>query len=274
MSSRVKPLTLHKKFKPKHIENRMKHEGDVKRARQFYFKSNCTNLSFLIKNRFEWMQRYIHESAKGLEVGAGHGLSKLFIQSEDYMISDFADFEWLDYKNIDALNTGFRDCMFDYIVSCNMLHHMPFPVLFLKEMHRILKPNGFLLIQDINASFSMRVLLRVMRHEGYSYDEDVFDEKVICTDPDDLWSANCAIPNLMFDNIDRFTSYFNRLFKVERVSFSEFTIFINSGGVVAKTIYLPLPEIALKILKKFDDMLCKIAPSIFALQRQIVLRKI
>ena len=35
----------------------------------------------------------------------------------------------------------------------------------------------------------MRFLLRLMRHEGYSYDVNVFDENCVCNDPADPWSA-------------------------------------------------------------------------------------
>jgi hypothetical protein len=111
-----------------------------------------------------------------------------------------------------------------------------------------------------------------MRHEGYSYEVNVFDRNMICTDEGDLWSANCVIPNLLFDDLSRFSAYVNG-FKVEHTSFSEFLTFLNSGGVIAKTKHIPFPLLMLKILWHFDNMLCRTAPSVFALQRQIVMIK-
>ena len=118
----------------------------------------------------------------------------------------------------------------------------------------------------------MRFLLKLMRHEGYDFTIDVFDKTLICTDPNDLWSANCAIPNLLFDDIEMFKKnipYFN----FTHTSYSEFILFINSGGVISKTFHIPLPNFVNDIIVHIDNLLSKIFPSFFSLQRQIVLEK-
>ena len=46
----------------------------------------------------------------------------------------------------------------------------------------------------------MRVLLYLMKHEGYSYKNDIFDESKATNDLNDPWAANCAIPQLLFQN--------------------------------------------------------------------------
>ena len=48
----------------------------------------------------------------------------------------------LDYKNIDAHNTKLKDSSFDYVIAAQVLHHIPYPIKFFKEMHRILKKGG------------------------------------------------------------------------------------------------------------------------------------
>lgn len=267
-----KPIFLRTTFKPSHKDNRMKHEGDVQAARTHFFKAP-NNLRQLLKHRYDWMNKYIKKDQLGIEVGSGTGLSKEFIKKENFKTTDLAGHEWLDFKNIDALDTEFQDNKFDFIISSNMIHHVPYPVKFFKEMSRILKPQGLLLIQEINASFFMRLLLRLMKHEGYSYDINVFNQNEVCTDKNDLWSANCAIPNLLFDDKENFEKHIP-YFQISKTSFSEFFCFINSGGVISKTIYIPLPIFALKLLGYMDSLLVKIFPSIFALQRQIVLKNI
>jgi SAM-dependent methyltransferase len=175
------------KYKPSsHQENRMKYEGDTLRARTNFINNVSKNLHFLLENRFTWMNRYIKNNEKGIEVGAGTGVSKEFIKSEFFKTTDFANNEWLDVKMIDALNTKFESDSLDFIISSNMIHHVPYPILFFEEMNRILKPGGKLIIQEINCSTSMRFLLKLMRHEGYDFNIDVFDRKLICTDPEDL----------------------------------------------------------------------------------------
>ena len=70
-------------------------------------------------------------------------------------------------------------------------------------MGRILKPGGHMIIQDVNCSKMLKLLLILMNHEGYDSTINVFDERNICTDPEDLWAGNNAIPNLLFDDINK-----------------------------------------------------------------------
>jgi SAM-dependent methyltransferase len=262
-----------KKYKPRdHGENRMKHEGDVMLARNNFLKRKNKNLEFLLYNRFNWMNKYIKKNDVGIEVGCGTGISKNYIHNGTFYLTDYADHDFLDYKMIDALDTNFEDNSYDFIISSNMIHHVPFPSKFFNEMKRILKPGGKLIIQEINCSFVMRYLLKLMRHEGYDFEIDVFNHNLICTDPHDLWSANCAIPNLLFDDDIKFEKKFP-YFTILHKSHSEFINFINSGGVISKTIHIPLPNFILKILGKIDSILTSRFSKTFALQRQIVLQK-
>lgn len=261
------------KYKPgSHSENRMKYEGDVVRSRHYYFNGAPPNLKFLLEKRFGWMNEYIKETDHGIEVGCGTGLSKLFIKSSNYKITDYARHDWLDEEMVDALNTPYDDNSLDFVISSNMIHHVPYPIRFFKEMNRILKPGGLIIIQEINASWTMRTMLKLMRHEGYDYTVDVFDEDLICTDPEDLWSANCAIPNLLFDDISQFEKHIP-FFTVEHTSFSELFLFLNSGGVISKTIYVPLTKLLLQMVDKLDNLMIGLSKQTFALQRQIVLKK-
>lgn len=261
------------KYKPDgHHSNRMKFEGDTDRARKYYFNGASSNLKILLYNRFNWMNNFIKDGSKGIEVGAGTGLSKEFIKCSNFLITDYAENPWLDSKMVDALDTKIDPNSLDFVISSNMIHHVPYPTLFFEEMSRILKPGGKLIIQEINCSSTMRFLLKLMRHEGYDFTIDVFDKTLICTDPNDLWSANCAIPNLLFDDIEMFKKnipYFN----VTHTSYSEFILFINSGGVISKTFHIPLPNFVNDIIVHIDNLLSKIFPSFFSLQRQIVLEK-
>ena len=254
-----------KKYAPRsHGENRMKHEGDTHRARNKYYLRDNFNLEYLLYNRFNWMNKFINNDDIGIEVGSGTGISKEYIRCNNYKTTDFAKNDWLDYKMIDALDTNFKNESLDFIISSNMIHHVPYPTLFFEEMNRILKPGGKLIIQEINCSFFMKILLRMMRHEGFDFTIDVFDKNKICTDENDLWSANCAIPNLLFDDINKFKSNFS-YFKVKHTDFSEFIIFINSGGVISKTIYIPLPKfLSIGFRKRFANHLTNFKFSLHA----------
>jgi len=100
----------------------------------------------------------------------------------------------------------------------------------------------------------MKYLLRIMRYEGFYFTVNLYDSDLICTDPDNFWFANCAIPN----------------FKIIKYSHSEFLNFSNFRGVISKTFYIPLLGIFLKMFNKIDNILSRYFPNIFSLQRQIV----
>jgi SAM-dependent methyltransferase len=259
-------------FIPKHEENRMKHEGDVAAARKVFLNKPSKNLLFLLEKRHRWMNKYIKENDKGIEFGSGTGISKYYIRSKNFLISDITGSEWLDYKFVDAMSAPFGNASFDFIIAENLLHHLAFPLKFIRESYRMLKPGGVLIIQETNASFFMKLILRLMKHEGYSMNADVFDESAPCKEIGDPWSANNAVSNLLFDDLKKFRATIP-FFKIEHFSYSEFFILLNSGGVIAKTSYVPLPWFLLRGINFIDNVLIHIFPKVFALQKHIVLKK-
>ena len=259
-------------YKAKHEDNRLKDEGDVGKARSFYLEQQPANLKFMLEGRYIWMNTYIRSGDRVMEVGCGSGLSKEFLRKDcNLLLTDFATHPWVD-KKVDALNTQMPDETFDVVLCSNMVHHVPFPKQFFEEISRVLKPGGKLLIQEINCSWFMRLLLRAMRHEGWSYKQDVFSLSVPCTDAEDLWSANCAIPNLLFDDIDEFYRQVPQ-FTIIFHRYSEVLMLPLSGGVVAKAKTINLPNWLLKTVRSFDNLLIRISPDLFALQRSLVLVK-
>ncbi len=257
------------KFSPEHKENRMKHEGDVNYSREFYFKNKPSNLLFLLKKRYDWMNNYIKKEDKVLEIGCGIGVSRDFIRKDcDFLMTDFADFKWIDMK-VNAYDTKFKDKSFDVVICSNTIHHLAYPRRFFEEMNRIIKKGGYLLIQEVNLSIMMKIILRIMNHEGWSYKNDVFGYKPM-SDDNDLWSGNNAIPNLLFDDINLFESKFQ--FIIEEQYYSEFLIFLLSGGVTAKSRTINIKSSLLKIIDSLDKSLVKSFPDYFALQRIIVLK--
>ena len=99
-----------------------------------------------------------------------------FIKSNNFKISDFLIIP-LDYKNVDAQETGFKDNEFNFVISSNMIHHLPFPLKFFDEMHRILKKGGKLIIFDAHCSVLLQLVLILMKHEGFDFTKNVWSLK-------------------------------------------------------------------------------------------------
>jgi SAM-dependent methyltransferase len=247
--------------------------SDVVRARQMFFDRPSNNLQVLVRNRYSWMNRVIPPDDSGVELGAGAGLSRPFIRCRSLLLTDFSDHEWLDVKQVDALHTPFEDGRFDFVIATNMIHHLAHPLRFFAEARRILKPGGRLLVQDVHNTVLFRLALRLQRHEGYDYNVSVFDDGAICTDPDDLWAGNNAIVDLLFEDEARFAAavpYFRRVHRQP----CEFLTFLNSGGVTAKTGYLPLPMPLMRAVEAVDRGLTGAFPRLFALQVRLAFEKV
>jgi SAM-dependent methyltransferase len=249
----------------------MKEVGDLAKNRNYYLRTRFPNLTFLFKKRFDWMNNYIFDTDEVLEVGCGIGVTKLFVKKGNLILSDVIDNPWVDRQE-DALNLSYADESLDVIIANNIIHHLAHPLQFFQETDRVLKKGGRLLIQDINCSFFMQRLLRFMHIEDFNFKVNVFDRNQICTNPQNPWNGNNAIPNLLFDDVKRFEQYVPYL-KIIEFKKSEFFVYICSGGISGKTFSIPLPYAVLKILDTIDNFLVLMLPMVFALQMRVVLEK-
>jgi SAM-dependent methyltransferase len=244
--------------------------GDVHESRASLHKRWGKNLRYLLDKRLSWMQPYLSDGARAVELGSGAGFSGMFLTG-NLELTDTEKRPWID-RVVDALDMPYEDESVDVLIANNMIHHLAKPQRFFDEAARVLKPGGYLLVQEINCSRTMAWVLDFMNHEDYSFEVDPFDPEAVCNDPSDPWSANCALPNLLFDDVERFERHFPA-FAVEETGFSEFLVLFNSGGVIARTAYLPLPRWAMSLADKVDRTLIALAPQVFAGQRRVVMRK-
>ena len=157
--------------------NRMKSIADTKTARDLYYSSKSNNVRFLLNKRFSWMNKFINKNDHGIEVGSGAGFSKDFIKNKNFKLTDLGNDGHLDYKNIDAQKTIFNDNSLDFIIASNMIHHIPYPIKFFKEMNRVLKPGGKLIIFESYCSVIFQLATLIMKHEGFDFTLNVWDEK-------------------------------------------------------------------------------------------------
>ena len=257
---------------PKEV-NRMQSIANTKIARDLYYSANSKNLKFLLSKRFSWMNKFINENDQGIEVGSGAGFSKDFIKNKNFKLTDLGEDPHLDFKNIDAQNTGFDKDSLDFVIASNMIHHIPYPIKFFKEVNRILKKEGKLIIFESYCSLFFQLATIIMRHEGFDFTLNVWDEKNPKSDEDNAWHGNIAVPHLIFDNKNIYKKNLGNLFQFTYEELTECLIFLNSGGVTSKTFCIPMNEFFLTSLHKIDKILVKFLPNIFCMGRRIVLTK-
>ncbi|MBV8739396.1 MAG: class I SAM-dependent methyltransferase [Alphaproteobacteria bacterium] len=258
-------------YLPKHAQNRMASEGNLVRARMDFDSKKMNNLQFLLRKRYEWMNEFIRNDDIVIEIGAGAGLSKCFIDHKNLIATDVSPYPWIDLC-IDALDLPFGAKTIDVIICVNVIHHLATPIKFLLDAHRCLKNGGYLLLLETNPSLLMLLALRIMRHEGWSFDCAVFDPASCANDPADPWSGNNAISHLLFGDKRLFERNLPG-YEIARDVFSECMLFPLSGGVTAKTRTVELPNSVLSIVDRIDSFLCRVAPTMFAMARSVALRK-
>lgn len=265
-------MILDKPFQPKPDANRMRNLGGVAEARDSYFQRRSHNLEHLIRNRYEWINDWVGPDDRGVELGCGIGVGARFLRTGSVLLTDMSDGDWLDVPNVDAVATPFRDGEFDFVIVQNVLHHLARPIAFFPEAARILRPGGLLLVRDVKCSFLARLMARLTRVEGYAYDVDVFDPAVDLSDPENLWEANNAIPDLLFEDRARFAAAVPQ-FELVTERYDECLLLLNSGGVTHKTVSIPLPRTVLDAMRRVDAVLARRWPRTFAMQRNVVLRR-
>ena len=254
-------------------DNRMQSIAKTKVARETYYSGKYNNVKFLLSKRFGWMNKFIKESDHGIEVGSGAGFSKDFIKNKNFKLTDLGNDEHLDYKNIDAQNTGFKTDSLNFVIASNMIHHIPYPIKFFKEINRILKNGGRLIIFESYCSIFFQLATMIMKHEGFDFTLNVWDEEEPKSDEKNAWHGNIAVPHLIFDDRSKFNKEIGNLFEIEYEKLTECLIFINSGGVTSKTTFIPMNNFFLNILDYIDRVLIKFFPKIFCMGRRIVLKK-
>jgi SAM-dependent methyltransferase len=265
-----RPWLLGKPYFADPARDLLRQASDLKASREAFLAARFNNLDYLLRERYSWMRDWLSPGATVAELGAGAGFASLYLDCE-LILTDVVENRWIGAV-MDATQTAFCSGSLDAVIMSNVLHHVAAPARFLDEANRILKPGGLVLINEAYASLLLRTVLRVSRHEGYSYDVDVFDHDAIANDPRNPWSGNNAISNMLFDAKESFERRFPD-FELMLDAPHECVLFLASGGVTAKAPVPKLPTAVLHGIALLDRVLTNMAPQLFALSRKTVLRK-
>ena len=236
--------------------------------------SKNKNLIYLLNKRFSWMKKYIRGKKTIIELGSGNGCIKKIIDDKRIILTDIIKYPWIDKKvDMMKINLGKKYLKkIDIFIINHSLHHCANPALTLKRMSIYLKKNGYILINEPETSFFLKLIQIVLDDESWSLKSKVFNHKSIFS-PKNPWISNTAVAQLLFKNEKKFQKYFPQ-YKIVENKLSEFFIFLNSGGVNSSFFHIKLNNFFLKILNIIDEILIFFLPNIFALNRTIILRKI
>lgn len=262
-------MIFFKEFKPK-----KKKECNVYESRKRFMNKKNKNLNFLLEDRFFWMKKFIKGKRNIIELGSGNGASKVILKKKNIILTDIEKHPWIS-KIIDMNNLKLEKKYIkkvDVFIINQALHHCANPSRLLRQISKYLKVDGFVLIREPEISFFLKFFLFILDDEAWSFKVNVFNNKKNIFNPNSIWDANNATPHMLFKDEQKFHSYFSE-YSIIKNELSEFLIFLNSGGVVQKTFYIPINKFIFNILRCIDYLLIYFLPSIFALGRTVVLKK-
>ena len=128
-----------------------------------------------------------------IEVGGGSGNFKQF--APDVLSFDIVHEPWLDFV-ADAQALPLQTSSADNIVMLDVLHHIEYPVRFLREAARVLRPSGRVIFVEPGITPFSNVVFRTLHEEPVDTSVDPLSEG--SPDPDkDPYVGNQAIPTLL-----------------------------------------------------------------------------
>ena len=255
----------HSTYKKNIIRKILNHKTIDERNKQIYFKKNLIELIYI--NYYKIIKKYLLIKKKfiTLEIGSGNGNIKK-------IIPDCITSEQFKKKNIDRVENVYKikycKNSISNIVFIDVFHHLKFPNLALKNMHRVLIKNGRIIMIEPAMGFIPRIIYKIFHYEPNGYNLKINWSKIPKKIPkkNQYFAAQSLTWRAFFLNQLNLKSKF----KVILVRpFSDFA-FLLSGGYSYNSFY---PKILYPLIKIFDTILTYISLRVFSARMLIVLQK-
>jgi len=224
-------------------------------------------IKIIYNNYYKKVKKNIHTSnnKKILELGSGGGNIKKVIK--ECITSDQFKNENIDrIENIYKIN--FKKNSISNIILIDVFHHLQFPSLALKEIHRVLIKNGRIIMVEPAMGLIPRIVYKIFHYEPNGFNLKIKWNNIPKKIPlSNQYFAAQSIPWRAFflKELNLKSKYSIKLIE----PFSDFA-FLLSGGYSYKALY---PKILYSLIKLIDKILTSISIRIFSARMLIVLEK-
>ena len=208
---------------------------------------------------------YLSDKKKILELGSGGGNIKKVIK--ECITSD-----QFKNKNIDRIENiykiNFKKNSISNIILIDVFHHLQFPSLALKEIHKVLIKNGRIIMVEPAMGYIPRIVYKIFHYEPNGFNLKIKWNNI----PKKIPSSNQYFSAQSMPWRAFFLKELNlkSKYKIKSIRpFSDFA-FLLSGGYSYKALY---PKFLYSFIKLIDKMLTCISIKIFSARMLIVLEK-
>ncbi len=250
-------------------------DGDISKSRDRFKNKKNKNLIFLLENRFLWMKKFINNKKNIIELGSGNGASKEILNNKNIILTDIQEYEWISKKlDMRELNLGNEYIEnVDVFIINHALHHCANPAKLIDKISKYLKKDGLILMNEPEISFFLKFFQFILKDEGWSFKVDIFDRNKDIFKSENPWVGNTAVAQMLFKNKIKFKENFPQ-YEIIKNELTEFSIFLNSGGVINNIFHIPVNRFFFSFMNLIDKLLIFLLPAVFALNRRVVLKKI
>ena len=232
--------------------------------RKIYKKKEL--IKIIYNNYYINIKKYIYISNKKiLELGSGGGNIKKVIKK--CITSDQFKKENIDrIENIYKIN--FKKNSISNIILIDVFHHLQFPSLALKEIHRVLIKNGRIIMMEPAMGLIPRIIYKIFHYEPNEFNLKIDWNNI----PKKIPSSNKYFAAQSMPWRAFFLKELNlrSKYKIKLIRpFSDFA-FLLSGGYSYKAFY---PKFLYPFIKLIDKILTCISITTFSARMLIVLEK-
>jgi SAM-dependent methyltransferase len=202
-----------------------------------------------------------------LEIGGGSGNFKEYLPESITM--DIVSLPWIDVI-ADAQKLPIKNNSIANIVMVDVLHHIELPVVFFREVKRVLQPGGRLIFIEPAITPLSWIILHLFHKEPVDLEQNPLLEKQ--SDPARMpFDANQAIPTLLFK---RYRTIFCHQFpelKITTLKYLDCVVYPLSGGFRPWCL-IPVP--LTHFLLKTEQKLIRILGPVMAFRMYCVIEKV
>jgi len=214
-----------------------------------------------------WFREIAAYLCPGISVEIGCGIGRMKTVIPDLHAMDIVKTPWTDMVG-DAHRLAVKSNCISNVILFDVLHHLPFPLAFLSEAFRALRPGGRLIIVDPYISPFSGLMYGCFHSEPFSLKQNPFKATAaLCTiDPS---GANQAIATLLFYRHRRaFRKQFSDVRWIMQKRFAFFA-YPATGGFGSESL---VPDKLIHLLRKIEPIF-KPLSAMLAFRLMVVLEK-